>query len=635
MGPLRLWAVLLFGLISAQKTPRLKLVLKDAPVLKLGKQEKLTAMFHEPGSDRVYLGGQGMLKVVTFADSKAAPAQLHIPLKVEDKAQNDCKRKSGAVQANCDNFIRVIQRVDRSIYVCGTNAGSPKCWIMANETALKKDAQGHAVTASGDTISPASPSERAVTVVLEDKVYSAFSGSKATILKSYGRKRVKTDDRWLANTEFVGAAPLLSKDSSKDEVYFFYNDINRTAGLDDKVYKAHLGRVCKVDDGGKPPVMDAWSTFLKVRLVCGHPKDPQRFHRLQDAFVIQEGRKSEGTLYGIFSNAWGTSAVCAYNMTRISNLFKTSKFKGFSGTVPQPWPGTCILTNNPNVPPRTTLSVIQNYPEIDTVIYPDEGLPLYVLQNNDTYTRLAVDRVQDAANVSRDILFLGTEKGKIHKVLPSREQTVIIAELSPFTNEAPVSSMLVDPTKGHLYASTESEVAYLPLADCDQYTENCWKCVLSRDPYCGWDPDSKTCTAVSQDGNRNSSNFLQSLDSQNTDICQGAEDKPGQEALKKVSVDPTSYIYLPCPLRSHHAIYTWVKDGKTYPCSMDGQSCTLRFGESTPMDHGVFKCTATEEGYKEEITAFKVTLNGGRIPEVSLVAVAVGVMFLSITILLL
>lgn len=126
-----------------------------------------------------------------------------------------------------------------------------------------------------------------------------------------------------------------------------------------------------------------------------------------------------------------------------------------------------------------------------------------------------------------------------------------------------------------------------------------------------------------------------STDSLSLSLILNSADKSAQEALKKVSVDPTSYIYLPCPLRSHHAIYTWVKDGKTYPCSMDGQSCTLRFGESTPMDHGVFKCTATEEGYKEEITAFKVTLNGGRIPEVSLVAVAVGVLFLSITILLL
>lgn len=115
-----------------------------------------------------------------------------------------------------------------------------------------------------------------------------------------------------------------------------------------------------------------------------------------------------------------------------------------------------------------------------------------------------------------------------------------------------------------------------------------------------------------------------------------SEEQRTEEALKKVSVDPTGYIYLPCPMRSHHATYTWVKDDSTtYSCSVDGESCTLRFGETTPMDKGVFKCTSKEEGYREEITAYEVTLNTGGIPEVSLVAVASGVWFLAVTILLL
>lgn len=46
--------------------------------------------------------------------------------------------------------------------------------------------------------------------------------------------------------EFVGAALLPEKDNSKDEIFFFYNEVNETAGLDDEPYKARLGRVCKV-----------------------------------------------------------------------------------------------------------------------------------------------------------------------------------------------------------------------------------------------------------------------------------------------------------------------------------------------------------------------------------------------------
>lgn len=60
----------------------------------------------------------------------------------------------------------------------------------------------------------------------------------------------------------------------------------------------------QVDEGGKTLLVDSWSTFLKARLVCGHPADPQRFHRLRDAFVLSEGQQGGGMLYGIFSSAW-------------------------------------------------------------------------------------------------------------------------------------------------------------------------------------------------------------------------------------------------------------------------------------------------------------------------------------------
>ncbi|XP_044305007.1 semaphorin-7A-like [Varanus komodoensis] len=624
----------LFCLISSQKIPRLKLIPKDVPSLTFDERESLTAMFHDTSSDQVLIGGRGVLWVLTFLDSKITPNQ--VPMKAEEKAEKDCQKKPGAVQEDCDNFIRVIQRLDDRIIVCGTNAGSPKCWFLVNHTNLQEDRLGRKFTLQAGSFIAPSPSQNTVAIAVEGNLYTALSGNKSVIQRSFGTKKgVKTEESWLGNAEFVGAAFLPEKDSGNDEIFFFYNEVNQSAGLDEEPYKAQLGRVCKVDQGAKSFLVDTWSTFLKARLVCGHPNQPMRFHHLRDAFVLRKEGQNEAVLYGVFSSMWGSSAVCAYSMNRISSIFKTSKFKGVTSAIPVPRPGTCVpLDSNPALP-KTTMTFIKEHPEIDTVIYPDEERPLYVLQNNDTYTRVLVDSVQDAENVLHDVLFLGTAKGKIHKVLRSKEQTVIIAEISPFQKEMPVSSMILDPTLGHLYVSTKSEVVRLLLTDCDQYNENCWKCVLARDPYCGWDMDAKSCSAISQEGNR-TGRLLQSLDSPNTTyVCDAVEEKLAQEALKKVSVDSTGYIYLPCPLRSHHAIYTWVKDEKTYPCCMDEQSCTLRFGESTPMDQGIFKCTAKEEGYQEEITAFKVTLNSGRIPESSLAVVAAGILFLTITILLL
>ncbi|XP_067425639.1 semaphorin-7A-like [Emydura macquarii macquarii] len=620
---------------SAQKTPRLKLTLKDSPAVSFENGEKAPVLFHDAGSEQLYVGGRAALRVLTFKESEVTQTQVFLP--ADERVQKTCRSDPGMVQAECDNYIQVIQRLNSSsIIVCGTNAGSPKCWFLSNDTKLQRDRLGQAVAINGLNLAPASPSQPAAAIAVEGSLYSALSRDRSTIQRSYGsRKLLRTEDKWLAKAEFVSAAVLLEKETSLDEIYFFYNEVDKTVGLDEEPVKARLGRVCKVDEGGKSILVDFWTTFLQARLVCGSPTHPQRFNQLRDAFVLGEGRRGRGTLYGIFASTWGMTAVCSYSMDKLSRAFQTSRLKGFTGSLPAHRPGTCVPYNSPSAPSKAVLAIIRDYPEIETVIYPERQRPLYVLQTNDTYTRVVADRVWDASNTSRTVLYLGTDKGKIHKVLQSGEQTVIIAELSPFRTEAPVSGMALDASTGHLYAATEFEVTRLPLAECGQYRETCWKCVLAKDPYCGWDPDSKKCLALSQRTNDTASNFLQSLDPEAEDVCEGAAEQVAQEVLKKVRVDPTSYIYLPCPLRSHHAIYTWVKDGtEKYPCAMDGHSCTLRFGENAPMDQGLFKCTATEDGYLEEITAYKLTLNAAGIPQLSS-TVATGVLFLAITILLL
>lgn len=35
-------------------------------------------------------------------------------------------------QLECDNFITVIQKVNDTMIVCGTNAGNPRCWMLVS-----------------------------------------------------------------------------------------------------------------------------------------------------------------------------------------------------------------------------------------------------------------------------------------------------------------------------------------------------------------------------------------------------------------------------------------------------------------------------------------------------------------------
>lgn len=52
------------------------------------------------------------------------------------------------------------------------------------------------------------------------------------------------------------------------------------------------------------------------------------------------------------------------------------------------------------------------------------------------------------------------------------------------------------PHQGHLYVGTAMEVQRLPLADCSRYGDTCRECILSRDPYCGWDRVQRKCIPI-------------------------------------------------------------------------------------------------------------------------------------------
>lgn len=77
-------------------------------------------------------------------------------------------------------------------------------------------------------------------------------------------------------------------------------------------------------------------------------------------------------------------------------------------------------------------------------------------------------------------------------------------------------------------------------------------------------------------------------------------------------------IFLPCPVRSFHATYRWEKDNciKNYPCILSGDFCVLGPVVDTPLADGVFRCMATEDGFKVEVISFRV-VNRGPLPGAS------------------
>lgn len=50
----------------------------------------------------------------------------------------------------------------------------------------------------------------------------------------------------LSDPQFAGAAVIPHREKLKDEIYFFFSEVNSTASLDEEPYRARIGRVCMV-----------------------------------------------------------------------------------------------------------------------------------------------------------------------------------------------------------------------------------------------------------------------------------------------------------------------------------------------------------------------------------------------------
>uniref|UniRef100_A0A672GRH0 Si:ch211-113g11.6 n=1 Tax=Salarias fasciatus TaxID=181472 RepID=A0A672GRH0_SALFA len=501
------------------------------------KPENFISMYHQEGTDTLYVGGQAMIYVLSFTDRGVRDLQVGLVI---------CNTATSWWRClECDNFITVIQKLNDTFMVCGTNAGSPRCWMLVNDTVLT-DVQGGGHIAPASEISPPYPSQKSLSLTADGNLYSAMSsvGSLAgSIRRTFGsQKLLKTENIWLLNPQFAGAAIIPSSEKVQEEIYFFFSEFNKTARVDEEPYRARIGRICTVDEGGiRALLADSWTTFMKARVMCGAGSTQQQYNNMKQAVVLTAQDKRTGIMYGLFSNAWGKTVICAYSIEDIDRAFSTSKLKGYSSPFIGSRPGMCARKNpataeSPNN--IKNLGVIRYHPEIEDVIRPVGVAPLE-LPTDDQITHAVADVTLAVNDEHYSVLYLGTEQGKVLKVL-------------------------------HTTTSCPPE------------------CILSRDPYCGWDKKNHY--------------FLLS-----------PALKLRKTSPREVVVPFNTSVFLPCPVRSFHATYRWEKDNcvLNYPCLFSGDFCVLGPAVDTPLKEGVFRCMATEDGFKVEVISFRLKNDGG------------------------
>uniref|UniRef100_A0A9L0T8P7 Semaphorin 3C n=1 Tax=Equus caballus TaxID=9796 RepID=A0A9L0T8P7_HORSE len=461
--------------------------------------------------DRIYVGSKDHVLSLNINNISQEPLSVFWPastIKVEE-----CKMAGKDPTHGCGNFVRVIQAFNRThLYVCGSGAFSPVCTYL--NRGRRSEDQVFMIDSkceSGKGRCSFNPNVNTVSVMINEELFSGmyidFMGTDAAIFRSLTKRNaVRTDQhnsKWLSEPMFVDAHVIPDGTDPNDaKVYFFFKEKLTDNSRSTKQIHSMIARICPNDTGGLRSLVNKWTTFLKARLVCSVTDEdgPEtHFDELEDVFLLETDNPRTTLVYGIFttsSSVFKGSAVCVYHLSDIQTVFNgpfahkegpNHQLISYQGRIPYPRPGTCpggAFTPNMRTTkefPDDVVTFIRNHPLMYNSVYPVHRRPLLVRIGTDyKYTKIAVDRV-NAADGRYHVLFLGTDRGTVQKVvvLPSNSSAsgeLILEELEVFKNRSPITTMKISSKKQQLYVSSNEGVSQVSLHRCDIYGTACADC---------------------------------------------------------------------------------------------------------------------------------------------------------------
>ncbi|XP_063268979.1 semaphorin-4B isoform X2 [Prinia subflava] len=620
-----------------------------------------TALLLSLDGGTLYLGARELLLTLNTSNFQPSspvrrPGMDGLPVTVpspqllwsaDEEKKRQCVFKGKDPQRDCHNYIKLLLQLNSThLYTCGTCAFSPACaYINVQHFSLERDASGKVVLEDGKGRCPFDPEYRSTAVMVDGELYagtvSNFQGNEPTISRSQeSRIALKTENslNWLQDPAFVGSAylreslPAGNPEGDDDKVYFFFSETGKEFDYFENTIVSRIARVCKGDQGGERVLQRRWTTFLKAQLLCSHPEDGFPFNVLQDIFVLTPGelRWRETLFYGVFTSQWnkgglGSSAVCAFPMRSVQRAFaglykevnrETQQWYTDTSPVPEPRPGMCITSHTRHLKinsslqmPDRVLNFIKDHFLMDS---PVRSQPL-LLQSHRRYQRIGVHRAQ-ALHGTYDVLFLGTDDGRLHKAVRVNHGVHIIEEIRLFPDGQPILQLLLDQDQGLVYAATYTAVAQVPFANCSLY-RSCGECVLARDPFCAWSWGA--CRRVTPHPPAHLQLWAQDIEDADTErLCQLANaSQPRPRILlppgsgtpcQQIQLPPNAVRPLPCRLLSNLASRRWLHNGApvnaSYLVLPDGALILV----GSPERAGTYECWSLEEGFRKLMASYCV-----------------------------
>uniref|UniRef100_A0A8C5D8I1 Semaphorin-3F-like n=1 Tax=Gouania willdenowi TaxID=441366 RepID=A0A8C5D8I1_GOUWI len=576
--------------------------------------------------DRMYIGSKDHVLSLDLHDINREPHIIHWP--VSEQRRRECLVSGKDANEECANFIRLIEPWNRTqLYVCGTGAYNPVCtFVNRGRKPQMAQARGRASRAtdpitvhetlglkeeifhlepgkveSGKGKCSYDPKLNSVSALINGELYAGvyvdFMGTDSAIFRTLGTKTaMRTDQynsRWLNDPTFVQVHLIPdSAERNDDKLYFFFREKSSEMGQT-PVTQSRIGRICLNDDGGHCyssvpyPVADGMETH---------------FDELKD-FTFSPHRTLRIPSYTEFFSVSGSCSKAqrcvSTSMADIRMVFNgpfahkegpSYQWVAYTGKIPYPRPGTCPGgTFTPNMKstkdyPDEVINFMRNHPAMHNAVYPVHKRPLVVRTNVDyEFTTITVDQVT-AADGNYEVLFLGTDKGTVQKVivLPRDDlqtEELVLEEVEVFKVPTPITTMKISSKRQQLYVSSVA----------------CADCCLARDPYCAW--DGKSCSRYCR--------------LPEEDVKYGNLFVTNKNTLEMVQYGVEgSSTFLECQARSPHALIKW------HPMRSDGrilkteQGLLLRSLQLS--DSGMYQCTATEKNFKHTLVKLQLVVLSSR-----------------------
>ncbi|KAJ8417524.1 hypothetical protein AAFF_G00223670 [Aldrovandia affinis] len=594
-----------------------------------------TSLLLSEGDDTLYVGAREAFFALSLSDISQGPKQRNLTWSTPERKRKECSFKGKDLQTDCFNYIKILLRLnDTHLYACGTYAFSPLCvYINTSDFSLARGATGSIMTEDGRSRCPFNPEYKSTAIMVDGELYagtvSNFQGNEPIIYKSLGQgPALKTENslNWLQDPAFVGSAYIQGNPvGDDDKIYFFFSEAGKEFEFFDNTIVSRIARVCKGDKGGERVLQKKWTTFLKAQLLCSLPDDGFPFNIIQDMFVLSPGMEGTDTMfYGVFTSQWykgasSSSAVCAFTMEQVEGAFsgryrevnrETQQWYTYNHPVPEPRPGACInnAARDMGIPsslqmPDKVLNFVKDHFLMDSVI---RSQPL-LLKRSVRYTQIAVHRVQ-AQGKAYDVLFIGTDDGKLHKAINAKDKMHIIEELTLFSQPQPIQHIELDSEKGVLYVSSYSGLVQVPVANCSNYG-SCGECVLSRDPYCAW--AGRHCLDVR--GAPPGSRWEQDVEDADTSAtCNKSFPSPRSKpttplmsVCQVIIIPANTFRVLPCHLRSNLAERKWeYSESASHFLYASPEGGLVVVAQANREEN--YECWSVEEGFRQLLANYCV-----------------------------